>query len=167
MSRFMSRLRIRKALSGQCWPSVHGLARGLPLSRFWPYVAVYVARLRLAGSTTATAGPDQERRGRERWGLGNRSRQGSHSKLAPNHDIRAVEDCGRFLDPRDGWAERAEDLGWGAQASCGCDRPLDHKWGPADLTTSTATKSNSSVSHSISLRHKRAPALASLQNRLC
>jgi hypothetical protein len=63
------------------------VARGARTAREFSTSALSKARNSLAGSTTATAGPDQERRGRERWGLGNRSRQGSHSKLAPNHDI--------------------------------------------------------------------------------
>src|SRR5262245_41851871 len=39
-----------------------------------------------------------------------------------------LDDCDRFLDPRDGWAERAAALGWDAEALFGCDRrrPLDH-----------------------------------------
>jgi hypothetical protein len=38
-----------------------------------------------------------------------------------------VDDCARFLDPSNGWAERAAGLGWNAEALFGCDRhrPLD------------------------------------------
>jgi hypothetical protein len=38
-----------------------------------------------------------------------------------------LDDCARFLDASDGWAERAARLGWGAEALFGCDqhRPLD------------------------------------------
>src|SRR5262249_20623946 len=38
-----------------------------------------------------------------------------------------LDDCARFLDPSNGWAERASRLGWDAEALFGCDRhrPLD------------------------------------------
>ncbi len=46
----------------------------------------------------------------------------------PQHRWRLfLDDCTRFLDPSNGWAERVSRLGWDAQALFGCDRhrPLD------------------------------------------
>ena len=42
-----------------------------------------------------------------------------------------LDDCARFLDPREAWAERAVDLGWDAASLFGCHpgRPLDHLQG--------------------------------------
>ena len=39
-----------------------------------------------------------------------------------------LDDCARFLDQREAWAERAADLGWDTLALFGCHptRPLDH-----------------------------------------
>jgi hypothetical protein len=40
--------------------------------------------------------------------------------ISPKRWLRFIDDCGRFLD--EGWAERAEALGWGPLDLFGCDR---------------------------------------------
>ena len=40
--------------------------------------------------------------------------------VSPKRWLRFIDDCGRFLD--EGWAERAEALGWGPLDLFGCDR---------------------------------------------
>jgi hypothetical protein len=41
-------------------------------------------------------------------------------EIPPTRWLRFIDDCGRFLD--DGWAARAEALGWGPLELFGCDR---------------------------------------------
>src|SRR5262245_40045327 len=66
--------------------------------------------------------PDWER------GVERLHRQPRPPGVLPHLWQRLLLDCDRFLDPRDGWAERAAALGWDAEALFGCDRhrPLDH-----------------------------------------
>jgi hypothetical protein len=60
-------------------------------------------------------------------GLARLHRQARPSSV-PHHRWQLfLDDCARFLDPSNGWAERAAGLGWDAEALFGCDRhrPLD------------------------------------------
>jgi hypothetical protein len=45
---------------------------------------------------------------------------GAPCDISPKRWLRFIDDCGRFLD--EGWAERAEALGWGPLDLFGCDR---------------------------------------------
>ena len=80
--------------------------------------------------TIMPVGTPPRRRMPRGWEMGvERLHQRRQHAGVPHHRWHLFrDDCAKFLDPRAGWAERAAELGWDAQALFGCDRdrPLDH-----------------------------------------